>query len=120
MLSPLATDKLREAAALEIEQGLRACQLAVGRAGEIIWTESFGQADPETRFGIASATKPIVASAIWILMAEHGLDIELPVAHYVPEFEANGKESVTVEQVLLMTCGFPGAVMTPALSLIHI
>ena len=28
----------------------------------------------------------------------------MSVAHYVPEFGANGKQDVTVEQVLLMTC----------------
>ena len=32
----------------------------------------------------------------------------------MPEFGANGKEAVTVEQVLLMTCGFPSGSMDPA------
>jgi CubicO group peptidase (beta-lactamase class C family) len=44
-------------------------------------------------------------------MGEGKLDIERTVADYVPEFAANGKEAVTVEQVLIMTCGFPGAPM---------
>jgi len=102
---------LREAAAQEIANGLAACQLAVGRDGKLLWTESFGAADTETRFGVASATKPIVASAAWLLMGEGLLDIRQPVANYVPEFGDNGKQAVTVEQVLLMTCGFPGAQM---------
>ena len=105
---------LREAAESEVANGLAACQLAVGRQGEIVWTESFGSAGPETRFAVASPTKPIVASAVWLLIGDGLLDISRPVADYAPEFGANGKEAVTVEQVLLMTCGFPAAPMAPA------
>ena len=108
------TAPLREAAESEVADGLTACQLAVGQEGEIVWTESFGTADPETRFAVASATKPIVASAVWLLIGDGLLDIHRPVVAYIPEFGANGKEAVTVEQVLLMTCGFPSAPMDPS------
>ena len=114
MAKDIDVSALREAAAQEIDSGLAACQLAVGRHGQLLWTESFGAADPETRFGVASATKPIVASAIWLLIGDGLLDIRRPVADYVPEFGANGKQAVTVEQVLLMTCGFPSAPMGAA------
>lgn len=102
---------LREAAKAEIDAGLVACQLAVARNQEVLYTESFGGATSETRFAVASATKPIVAAAIWHLIGDGLLDISRPVADYAPEFGANGKEQVTVEQVLLMTCGFPSAVL---------
>ncbi len=102
------------AAQREIDRGLTACQVAVARDGEVVWSGAFGSAEPTTRFWIASATKPIVASAIWILMAEGRIELDAPVAHYVPEFAANGKHDVTVEQVLLMTSGFPDAPMTSA------
>ena len=114
MAKPLDVAALRQAAQDEIAAGLDACQLAVGRQGQLFWTESFGAADPETRFGVASATKPIVASAVWLLIGDGLLDIHRPVADYVPEFGANGKQAVTVEQVLLMTCGFPSAPMGAA------
>jgi CubicO group peptidase (beta-lactamase class C family) len=113
MLNETHLQPLRKAAAEEIANGLAACQLAVGLEGEIVWTETFGAAEPETRFGVASATKPIVASAIWLLIGDGLLDIRRPVADYVPEFAAHGKHAVTVEQVLLMTCGFPSARMDP-------
>jgi CubicO group peptidase (beta-lactamase class C family) len=106
------TRPLEEACLREIDAGLRACQAAVALEGEIVWTGSFGSASPTTRFWIASATKPIVASAIWILIGEGSLDVGRPVADYVPEFAANGKQDVSVEQVLLMTCGFPNAPMS--------
>lgn len=105
---------LREAAQAEIANGLTACQVAVAREEEVVWTESFGGASEATRFAVASATKPIVASAIWQLMGDGKLDISRRVADYLPRFGANGKEAVTVEQVLVMTCGFPSATMDPA------
>ena len=114
MTSSIDPGPLREAAEQEIIEGLAGCQLAVGQGGKIAWTQSFGVASPETRFPVASATKPIVASALWVLIGEGRIDIRCPVADYVPEFRGGGKEAVTVEQVLLMTCGFPSARMHPA------
>jgi CubicO group peptidase (beta-lactamase class C family) len=88
-----------------------ACQVAVAQHGELVAFETFGAATNVTRFSAWSATKPIVASAVWILIGEQLLDPSRPVAHYVPEFATNGKEVVTVEQVLLHTAGFPNAPM---------
>ncbi len=78
-----------------------------------MWTGTYGAATPETRFWVASATKPIVASAVWLLIGDGELEIDRPVADYAPEFAENGKQDVTVEQVLVMTCGFPNAPMEP-------
>lgn len=105
------TGALEQAAQREIENGLAACQIAVGLDGKTVWTRSFGGASDSTRFWIASATKPITASAIWLLIGDGKLDVSKPVARYLPEFAANGKQDVTVEQVLVMTCGFPNAPM---------
>ncbi|MDG2049051.1 MAG: serine hydrolase [Myxococcota bacterium] len=104
--------RLTEAAEEEISKGLLACQWALARNGELIGTQSLGPVQPETRFWIASATKPMVASAVWILMDEHGLELGQPVAEYLPEFAENGKARVTLEQVMVMTAGFPNASMT--------
>ena len=104
---------LEQAAEQEIKDGLTACQVAVGLEGEVVWTRTFGEASAATRFWVASATKPIVSSAVWQLIASGQLDITRPVADYVAEFGANGKQNVTVEQVMLMTCGFPNAPMAP-------
>jgi CubicO group peptidase (beta-lactamase class C family) len=90
-----------------------ACQLAVARDNEILCFETFGAATNDMRFTVFSATKPIVAAAVWLLIGDGVLDITRPVAHYIPEFASNGKEHVTVEQVLLHTAGFPNAPMDP-------
>jgi CubicO group peptidase (beta-lactamase class C family) len=62
-----------------------------------------------------SATKPLVASAAWVLIAEGRLDVTARVADLVPEFATNGKDVVTIEQVMLHTSGFPHAPMHPRL-----
>jgi len=110
---PFDVTALRDAAHHEIADGLRACQIAVGHDGDIIWTEGFGEATEASRFLVMSATKPIVASAAWVLMGDGLLDIDKRVADYIPEFGANGKDGITVEQVMVMTAGFPSASMAP-------
>ena len=88
-----------------------ACQLAVARDNEVVCFETFGAATDATRFCVFSATKPIVASAAWLLIGDGLLDPARPVSHYVPEFATNGKERITVEQVMLHTSGFPNAAL---------
>jgi CubicO group peptidase (beta-lactamase class C family) len=110
--APVSLDQLLAAAADLVETGpTPACQVAVARDNELLAFETFGDATNDNRFCAFSATKPLVASVIWMLMADGLLDIARPVAHYIPEFATNGKEHVTVEQVLLHTAGFPNAVM---------
>lgn len=96
----------------EIEAGLLpACQMAVGLDGEVVAFETRGDAIPETRFVMFSATKVLVASAVWQLIGEGAIDPGKRVADYIPEFGTNGKEDITVEQVMLHTSGFPHAPM---------
>jgi CubicO group peptidase (beta-lactamase class C family) len=103
------------AARHDVERGrVPACQLAVAREGRILFFEALGRATTATRFCAFSATKPIVAAAVWLLIGDGSLDITRPVAHYVPEFASKGKEAVTVEQVLLHTAGFPAAPISVA------
>jgi CubicO group peptidase (beta-lactamase class C family) len=73
--------------------------------------ESFGDATNATRFHAFSATKPIVASAVWLLIGDELLDVDRPVCEYVPELATEGMQAVTVEQLLLHTAGFPTAPM---------
>jgi CubicO group peptidase (beta-lactamase class C family) len=60
-----------------------------------------------------SATKAVVASAVWQLLAEGAISLDDRVADHIPEFGSNGKEFITVEQVLLHTSGFPRAPLGP-------
>jgi CubicO group peptidase (beta-lactamase class C family) len=107
-------DLLLERARQETDAGLLpSCQVAIARNGKLAAFETFGAATPDTRYIVFSATKAWVASAAWILIAEGKLDISKKVMEYIPEFETNGKDVITVEQVMLHTSGFPHAPIGP-------
>ena len=62
----------------------------------------------DTQYDIASCTKVIATTqAIMKLTFEDKIDIQEKVSTYIPEFAQNGKEDVTVEQLLLHTSGLP-------------
>jgi CubicO group peptidase (beta-lactamase class C family) len=103
-------DKLRARAAREIDEGvLPSCQLVLALDGEVVHEEVLGEATLQSRYVIFSATKPIVAATVWTLIQEGALDPSQRVADLFPEFGANGKGAITVEQVMLHTAGFPHA-----------
>jgi len=107
-------DELLALARTDVDNGrLPACQLAVAKDGELVVFETFGDATNDTRFCVFSCTKPIVASAVWLLLGEGRLALDGKIAEYIPEFATNGKDVVTLEQVLLHTSGFPLAPITP-------
>lgn len=95
------------------EGHLPSLQMAIARGGRIALFTTLGEADNSRRYNIFSCTKPLVASAIWKLMAEADLDIERPVCDYIAGFSSAGKEIITVEQLLLHTAGIPHAPMGP-------
>lgn len=60
----------------------------------------------DTVFDLASLTKVVAtAAAVMILQQEKQLAIDDPAAKYFPEFAANGKKTITIEQLLLHTSG---------------
>ena len=114
-----AVNKLVERARRDVDEGLLpSCQLALGYQGEVIAFETYGDASPTTRYAMFSATKPFVASVVWQLLGEGKLDLSQRVVDVFPEFAGDGpdreaKATITVEQVLLHTSGFPHAPLGP-------
>lgn len=107
-------DALLKRARREIDDGvLPSCQIALGFEGEIVAEEVLGNATLDSRYVIFSATKPFVASTVWTLITEGLVDTAERVTTYFPEFGAEGKQDITVEQVMLHTSGFPHAPMGP-------
>lgn len=79
-----------------VEQGrISGSVTLVAREGRIVDLSAVGEADVETgremstdtMFAIASMTKPITATALMILVDEGKVDVNAPVANYLPEFE---------------------------------
>ncbi len=95
-----------------IEQGeMAGAMVAVADRRSTLFAQAYGdrQVEPErvemtldTLFDLASLTKPIAtACSVMKLMEPGKIELDTPVAHYLPEFGANGKEAVTVTDLLL-------------------
>jgi CubicO group peptidase (beta-lactamase class C family) len=59
----------------------------------------------DTIFDMASVSKLFTSIAVMQLVEKGQVDTDEPVATYVPEFGVNGKESITVAQLLTHTSG---------------
>ncbi|MED7931432.1 serine hydrolase domain-containing protein [Nonomuraea sp. LP-02] len=112
-MNPTGRAVLRDRVQQAVDDGVwPAAQFAVARHGEILAFESFGDARDGDRFCLFSATKPIVASLVWQLVGAGSIALETRVAEVWPEFGAHGKDTITLEQVLLHTSGFPNATIS--------
>jgi CubicO group peptidase (beta-lactamase class C family) len=97
-----------------LDRGDRGVQVAAYLGDELIIDGWIGQSDSRgtavtgsTLFPIFSVTKGLAVTAIH-LQAERGLlDYESPAAVYWPEFKANGKQDITVRQLLTHQSGVP-------------
>ena len=105
-----AVSALLERARRDVDSGLLpAAQLALALDGEIVVSEALGDCTGETRFHMYSAVKPTVALTAMELAAEGLFEVAAPVSDLLPSFGGNGKEAVTVSQVMLHAGGFPYA-----------
>ena len=108
MIVPERLARLEARVAREVNDGiLPAAQFAVGLDGKIVAQGTVGDADDDTRFTLFSATKALVASTVWTCLGDGSIKLDSLVADMIPEFATNGKENITVEQVMLHTSGFP-------------
>jgi CubicO group peptidase (beta-lactamase class C family) len=113
-LDPEALDAFRTRVQQNLDDGtLPSCQYAFARDGQLAVYETVGAAAPDSRYVIFSATKAVVAGAVWILIGEGEIDVNRRVAEMIPEFGSNGKDAITIEQVMLHTSGFPRAPFNP-------
>ncbi len=102
--------------AQNFEQGLeRGASVAVTLQGEPVVDLWAGDADdagtPWDRDSITNvwSTTKTMAAICMLMLADRGqLDLDAPIAEHWPEFEANGKGTVTMAQVLGHTAGVAG------------
>ncbi|HEX3088968.1 MAG TPA: serine hydrolase domain-containing protein, partial [Ilumatobacteraceae bacterium] len=114
MLNTTAVNALRSRIQAEIDDGhSQAAQFALGLDGEVVAAESFGAATDDSRFVIFSSTKAIVAMSLLPHLSDGSIELTAPVARYLPGFGDNGKDGVTVLQLLTMQGGFPQALIGP-------
>ena len=88
----------------------------VSRKGRIIWEKSYGSRAVEparepmtvdTIFDLASLTKVVAtATSIMILVERGKLSLADPVSLYLPELKGEGREKITIEQLLIHRSGY--------------
>ncbi|HLO07993.1 MAG TPA: serine hydrolase domain-containing protein, partial [Terriglobales bacterium] len=92
--------------------------LLVGHDGQVIYRKAFGNRALEPRrepmtadtiFDLASLTKVIATTTAVMQLVQKGeVRLNDPVAKYIPEFAQNGKEDVTVRNLLTHYSGLRG------------
>ncbi len=109
----------------DVDDGtLKSAQVAVARHGRLAGVRTYGTvrhngsetevpATNDTLYTIFSCTKAIVGAAAWTLFEDGLLKEEERIADIIPEFGANGKDQVTVTQLMTHTGGFPLAPFAP-------
>ncbi|MFC4023902.1 serine hydrolase [Oceanobacillus longus] len=95
----------------------------VARKGHIVQQEAYGHAylyeddtgnttdqpikmSQDTIFDLASISKIFTSTAAMVLYEQGLFELDDPVADYIPEFAGNGKENVTIKQLMTHTSGF--------------
>ena len=88
----------------------------VGRKGRVVWRKSYGARaveptreamTPDTIFDLASLTKVVATSTSIMILVERGkLRLSDPVSLYIPELKGEGRERITIEQLLTHVSGY--------------
>src|SRR6185295_1637156 len=88
----------------------------VGHHGRIVWQKAYGaravepQREPMTTntiFDLASLTKIVAtATSIMILIERGEIRLSDPVIKFIPEMKGEGRDAITIEQLLVHTAGF--------------
>ncbi|MCE7882946.1 MAG: class A beta-lactamase-related serine hydrolase [Actinobacteria bacterium ATB1] len=94
------------------EVGAACCVLVDGRPVVDLWGGYVDRQrtrpwEDNTLVGFYSVGKPLVALTLLQLVASGRVDLDAPVCRWWPEFAAEGKQDVTVRQVLCHRAGLP-------------
>jgi CubicO group peptidase (beta-lactamase class C family) len=95
------------------EQNLPGLSIAVGRGGEVVWTEGFGLSDiekrtpvaPETRFRAGDVSKALTSAAVGLLLEQNKLRLDDEIQTYVPDFPRK-QWPVTLRHLMGHVAGF--------------
>jgi uncharacterized protein YbbC (DUF1343 family)/CubicO group peptidase (beta-lactamase class C family) len=110
VLDPIVNDAIAQ-------QQIPGAVLIVGHDGQVVYRKAYGsraivpRREPmtlDTIFDCASLTKPIATTTALMQLWEQGkFRMADPVARYLPEFAQNGKQDITIRQLLVHYSGLP-------------
>ena len=91
--------------------------VVLGHGGHVVFRRAYGMRSleptqepmtPDTIFDMASLTKPLTTAVAIMQLYEQGrIGLNDPVAKYLPEFGANGKQDITIRHLLTHYSGLP-------------
>ena len=105
-----------------VERGLFSGTILVAHDGKVLYEKGFGFANiewnvpngPDTVFDLASLSKQFAAAAVLILHDRDRLNLDSPVASYVPNLHNEIFKRITVRHLLTHTSGLPDEPLPPA------
>ncbi len=108
-------------------QGMFSGAVLAAEGGEIIYEEAFGDANRElkvpnavdTRFRIASISKPFTQILVLQQVEDGALDLDGSIADYLPRYEGIAADRITIEQLLTHSSGIVGEWAVPELERIE-
>ena len=87
--------------------GLEGAALWVGLGDKVLHLSEHGAVTADTVMPIASASKWLATAVVLTLVDEGKLDLDAPLARYLPEFATPEKRGVTLRLCLSCTAGIP-------------
>ena len=109
LMDPLIEDSIQQ-------QKLPGAVVLVGRKGRVVWQKAYGSRTVEptrepmttdTIFDLASLTKVVAtATSIMILVERGKVRLTDSVSLYIPELKGEGRERVTIEELLTHRSGY--------------
>lgn len=99
-------------------EGITGAVLLVGHDGKVVHEKAFGlqaisprpeKMTVDTIFDLASLTKVVATTPSIMRLVQFGqIRLNDPVSHYIPEFAANGKQGITIRELLTHFSGLRG------------
>ena len=96
-----------------VEMSAYSGSILIAQKGKVVFRKSYGMANyeldvpntPQTKFHIASVSKPCTAAAILLLEERGQLSVKDPLSKYIPDYPSGDK--ITVHHLLTHTSGIP-------------
>jgi uncharacterized protein YbbC (DUF1343 family)/CubicO group peptidase (beta-lactamase class C family) len=119
---PALNEKRLEGIAPLVEAAIQAKKIPgavvlIGHEGQVVYRNAFGERSlvparrtmtADTIFDVASMTKVVATTTAVMQLVEQGkIVLSAPVSDYWPEFKQNGKELVTIRELMTHYSGLP-------------
>jgi len=120
--APALSEKRLEAIAPLVESAIQARKIPgavvlIGHDGQVVYRRAFGERSlvpareamtVDTIFDLASMTKVVATTTAVMQLVEQGkIVLSAPASDYWPEFKQNGKELVTIRELMTHYSGLP-------------